>query len=264
MDSWNPETFDTALRETLTKHSDLISDYHAEDRRLMDEYLNSDQYESRKPNKYLADFTSLLKHTVTPMLRERRIRVWHYTRLLDEEVSAMQRKLEPSTLAGLWQRLDTLRNKGQLTQQEVLIVYDQSPFHEKGVDRSNRVCTTTVPLCSDHHLVVPLLESWGGESAHFWLSNETVAATLKTIGTPRIVEIETALDDNFNAVSVARTAVQAWARSLGVSVHVLGIDLTIMDCLDTAKVLRVHTAGDGVFETVATTYPVGCNQLLAQ
>lgn len=263
MDSWNPETFDIALCETLARHSDLIFDYHAEGQRLMDKHLKSDPYESLKPNKYHARFSSLLERTVTPLLRERRIRVWHYTRLLNDEVSSMRRKLEPSTLAGLGQRLDRLKHKGLLTQQEAQIAYEQSPFHKQGDIRSKRVCTTMVPLSPDDPGVELLIESWGGESAYFWLSNETVAAKLKTIGTPRIVEIETALGDSLNALSAANTALQAWARNLGVSVHVSGSDLTIMDCLATAQVLRVHTAGDGTFEKVATAYPSGCGQMLA-
>jgi hypothetical protein len=118
-------------------------------------------------------------------------------------------------------------------------------------------------LSPDNPGVELLLESWGGEAAYFWLSDETVAAKLRTIGIPRIVEIETALGDKLNAFSAAQTVVQAWARSLDVPVHVSGSDLSIIDCLDTARVLRVHTEGDGLFEQVATTYPIDSDQLLA-
>ncbi|EAQ45979.1 hypothetical protein MED193_06289 [Roseobacter sp. MED193] len=239
----------------LTKNSTLIFNYFDEGRRLMREHLESDPYESLKQNVYSASFLSLLEHTLTPMMSERRIRVWHYTHLLNDEIASMQRRLVPSSLIGLEQRLESLINRRVISKQEAQIIYDQSPFHQQGGLRSNRVYTTTVPFSPEYPGVVPLLQSWGGESAYFWLSDEVIAAKLKTIGTPRIVEIETALEDEMNAYSSARTATEAWARTLDVAVEVLSSDLAIIDCLDTAKVLRVHTAGDGVFEKLAASYP---------
>ncbi len=264
MDSWNPKTFDAELCEVLTDYSDLITEYYHEAQRLMDEHRSSVPYESLKPNQYYADYLTLCERTVTPLLSDRRIRVWHYTRLLDDEVSSIQRKLEPSTLASLKQRLEMLTKQGLLTLEEAEIVYSQSPFQTQDELRSNRVCTVTVPLHPNDHSVELLLESWGGESAYFWLTNKSVAEKLKNIGTPRIVEIETALRDKLNAFSVAETVIQAWAINLGFCVEGLGRDLTIMGCMDTAQVLRVHTAGDGVFEKIGKTYPNGCDKLLGK
>ena len=97
MDSWRPATFDTELCEVLTDWSDLIVDYHREDLRLMDAHLNSDPYESLKSNRYKSDYLALREHTVTRLFIDRRIRVWYCTRLLDDEVLSMQRKLVPSS-----------------------------------------------------------------------------------------------------------------------------------------------------------------------
>lgn len=262
MDAWSPATFDTELCEVLTDHTDLIVDYHREDLRLMDAHLKSDPYESLRPNRFSPDFLSLREHTVTPLLRDRRIRGWHYTRLIDEEVLLIQRELEPSSLASLGLRLETLVRLNLLTQEEAEIVYRQSPFHSQDTIRSNRLWMTTVPQQQDHPGVAPLLESWGGESAYFWLSNNIVAEKLRNIGTPRIVEIETALRDTLNAFSVAETVIQAWVRQFEVSVEPSGCDLAITACLDAARVLRIHTKGDGIFEQVAKTYPDGCDKLL--
>ena len=143
-------------------------------------------------------------------------------------------------------------------------MYRQSPFQLQEANRSDRICTITVPQPPDRSGVELLLESWGGESAYFWLSNETIAAKLRNIGASRIVEIETALRDNLNTFSVAETAIQAWAKNLGASVEPSGCDLAIMACLDTAQVLRVHTEGDGVFEKIGKTYPDGCDKLLVR
>lgn len=262
MDAWSPATFDTELYEVLTDYTDLIVDYHCEDLRLMDAHLNSDPYESLKPNRFGLEFLSFREHTVTPLVSDRRIRAWHYTRLIDDEVLLIQRELEPSSLASLSLRLETLVRLNLLTQEEAGIVYRQSPFHSQGIDRSNRLWTTTVPQQQNHPGVAPLLETWGGESAYFWLSNNTVAEKLRNIGTPRIVEIETALRDTLNAFSVAENVIQAWANRFGVSVQPSGCDLAITGCLDEARTLRIHTQGDGIFEQVGKTYPDGCNKLL--
>jgi hypothetical protein len=86
--------------------------------------------------------------------------------------------------------------------------------------------------------------------------------TLRSVGTPRIVEIETALSDKLNGYSVGKSVLNAWARLLDVPVTLSECDLCITECIDTAKVIRIHTEGDGCFEAVATVYPEGVGALL--
>lgn len=88
-----------------------------------------------------------------------------------------------------------------------------------------------------------------------------MASKLKKIGKPRIIEIETALEDALDAYAVSETIMQAWARNCGECVAVTGFDLSIGDGLDDAKVLRIHTAGSISFNEVARTYPEGCEHL---
>ena len=261
MDCWNPETFDNELRGLFISCSDLITDYFREEKRLMDEHLNSDPYESLKPNQYSAAYNRALEDMIAPMLLERSIRVWHYTRLLDDEVLSMKKRINPSTLASLQQRLETLKSKQLLTQNETDIIFQESPFQSQEDIRSNRFWTITIPISPEDCGVKPLLKSWGGESAYFWLSDEAIAIKLKNIGRPRIVEVETQLRDCLNAYSVASTASQAWAASMGVTVSIEGTDLAITDCLETASVLKVHTVEDAMFREVGKTYPDGCDNL---
>lgn len=262
IDSWNPATFDSALIGVLSSYSNLIVDYHCEDHCLMTAHLNSDPYESLKSNRYSQDYLRLHEDVVTPLFVDRRIRVWHYTRLLDDEVSLMQRMLVPSSLGSLKQRLETLVQDSLLTIEEAEIVYRQSPFHSQGSIRSNRLWTTTVPFSPDYSGVEPFLERWGGEAAYFWLADKNISIKLQNIGVPRIVEIDTDLRDKFNAFSIAKTAISAWGRTLCQTVEVSGSDLAIKYSLDTAQVLRVHTLGDSIFENVANIYPEGCGKLL--
>ena len=262
MDCWNPETFDAELAETLKGFSSLIVKYYQEDRRLMQNCLNNKPYESLKPNKYHSKYIQMHEHVVTLLILNRRIRVWHYTRLLDEEVSSMESGLVLSTLSSLKKRLDTLVHNGLLTQEDVDTVYKQSPFHSEENARSGRLWATIVPLQPTDTGVELLLGSWGGESACFSLSDQNIAVKLGEIGKPRILEIETALHDSLNAFSVAETVIKAYAKSASLPVNIEGSDLSITGCLNTAKVLRVHTAGDGFFEKVAESYPLNCEKIL--
>lgn len=261
IDLWNYKTFDAALCEMLQENSELIFNYYVEDQRLLDEHLNSNPYKSLGSNKHADGFMKLFERLI-PLLHESRFRVWHYTRLLTHEVTSMEQALELSTLDSLKRRLDKLRQMELLTQQETEIILDQTVFHKQQDIRSNRIWTVTVPKPPECSGVELLLKNWGGEACYFWLSNQQVVQKLMTIGTPRIIEIEIALGDKLKAHCAAKTIVEAWANYLGVLIKITGCDMEISSCIKTAKVLHVHSAGDGTFEKIATTYPIGCSQIL--
>lgn len=257
IDLWNPRTFSPELRQVLADQSELISNYHIEAKRLMDEHLNSSPYQSLEPNRFGSNYISFQENTLTPILAGVRVRTWHYSRLLDHEVNEMQQQLVPSSLGFLKQRLDALVARRLLTRQEADIVFKSSPFQAQGDIRSERFWIVTVPVhCSDPG-VVPLLGSWGGESAYFWLKDASLAARLKNLGSPRILEIETSLSDRMNAFAVSRTVLEAWAREQGVAVVPSGCDLSITGCISTAKVVEVHSTGEQNYEAIGKTYPAG-------
>lgn len=262
MDAWNPDTFDAELRHVLWDHSELIVNYAREDHRLMDEYINSDRYEMLEPNPFGAEHLRLREHVIAPLLNDRRIRVWHYTRLTDDEVISVKERLQSSTLTLLKERLDALVRQGHLIDAEATTIHRHSPFHEQDNARSNRFWTVSVPMHCTRSGVVPLLSSWGGESAYFWLRDEQVAAKLKNIGRPRILEIETSLDESLNAFTVAETVLQAWAKTHGAPNEISGHDLSISRCIDTARILHVHTEGDETYERIGKTYPESCDLLV--
>ncbi len=134
--------------------------------------------------------------------------------MTDDEVDMMSKKLMLSSLAYLKLRLDSLVSNGLLSYEESEKVFEQSPFHKQGASRSDMLWSTTTPLPTTEGGVEPLLGSWGGESAYFWLSDEKVKAKLKKIGLPRVIEIEAELSDGLNAFSVSETVLQAWAKKL--------------------------------------------------
>lgn len=262
IDLWNPNSFPVELQQALTAESQIIFDYHSEARRLMDEHLNNSAYQSSKPNRFSADYLWFQEHTLTPILTKTRIRAWHYARLLDHEVKAMHHRLVPSSLKFLKERLHALVVMELLTQEEADMVLEESPFRSQGDIRSGMLWTVIVPLHSSDGGVSPLLGSWGGESVYFWLSDESLAAKLKRLGVPRILEIETGLSDELNAFKASDTVLEAWARKLGISVVPSGCDLAITNCLTTAEIMRVHTEGESMFDVVAKTYPEGVSELI--
>ncbi|MDR5904107.1 hypothetical protein [Franzmannia qiaohouensis] len=257
IDLWNPDTFSAELERTLSAGSQLIFDYHSEAHRLMDEHLNSSPYQSLKPNKFSADFLAFQEYELTPILAGSRIRAWHYSRLLDHEVAAMRQGLVPSSFEFLKKRLNDLVAMDLLRQEEADKVFQESPFQSQEVIRSGRLWTVTVPLPYCDTGVSPLLGSWGGESAYFWLSDKGLATKLRHLGMSRILEIEAALSDGLNAFSASSTVLEAWAKKLGAPAVPTGCDLAITNCLGTAKLVRVHTEGESAFEVIGKAYPEG-------
>lgn len=260
IDLWNPNTFSVELQRVLTAESELVFDYHSEARRLMDEHSNSSPYQSLKANRFSSDYLWFQEHELTPILAEARIRAWHYARLLDHEVNVIQQRLVPSSLKFLQERLHDLVAMELLSQEEADEVFQESPFQSQEDIRSGRLWTVTVPLHYSDESVSPLLGSWGGESAYFWLSDMPLAAKLKSLGLSRILEIETELSDCLNAFNASSTVLKAWAKKLGVSVVPSGCDLAITNCLGTARLVRVHTEGESTFDAVAKTYPEGVSE----
>ncbi|MGI2180186.1 hypothetical protein [Shewanella sp. S1-49-MNA-CIBAN-0167] len=259
---WDPKSFNYEIVSALDNHSELISDYFREDIRLMDEHLNSSPYQSLKPNRFNYAFSDFKENVLTPILKNNRIIVWHYTRLTDHEVEMMHKRLMPSTLDYLKIRLELLVSKGLLTYEESQVVFKQSPFHKQERNRSGMLWTTTVPEPTTDMGVEPLLKSWGGESAYFWLADENLKTKLKEIGLPRVIELETELTDGLNAFSVSETVLEAWAKTLGISVAPSGTDLSIKSSVNKARVVKVHTEGENSFNGLAETYPKNVQALL--
>lgn len=264
IDSWNPATFSNKISSVLSEYSELVRSYYEEDRRLMDEHLNSSPYQSLKPNKYHGAYANFKEEVLTPIISNSRVRVWHYTRLTNKEVESMQQKPVLSSLIHLKERLSKLVAEKQLTPDEAKTVYSNSPFHMQHKARANRLWSTNIPLSHNDSGVIPLLGSWGGESAYFWLKDKSISEKLKKIGAPRIIELETDLSDDLNGYKVSETIIKAWAKMLGISLQVSGCDLAITGSINTTKTIKVHTEGEPTYETIASTYPIGAASLLGE
>jgi len=93
IDPWDPKSFSVEINHVLNEYSELIFNYFSENLRLMEEHLNSSPYQSLKSNKFYLAYSYFQENTLTPILENSRIRVWHYTRLTDDEVDMMWQKL---------------------------------------------------------------------------------------------------------------------------------------------------------------------------
>lgn len=257
IDIWNPDTFSIDLQRALQAKSQLVLDYHYEDRRLINEHSNDSSCQSLKRNQFASEYLWFRDHDLPPILRETRIRVWHYARLLDHEVNAMKQGLVLSSVDFLQKRLHELAAMELLSQQEADQVFKESPLRSQEDIRSGRLWTVTLPMHHSDDSVSHLLGSWGGESAYFWLSDKALSEKLKNIGLPRILEMETELSESYNALSASTTVLEAWARKLGVSVVPNGLDLAITRSLGTAKIVRIYTEGESTFDEIGKTYPEG-------
>lgn len=260
IDIWNPETFDAELFTLFDENSELTTEYWQLDRQSIDEHRNSQPYQSLKPNPLAAEYSNLQEFRVAPFLGARTIRVWHYTRLLNEEVNYMEEKLALSTLDGLRERLDLLVRIGHLSEDEASSIYKQSPFQTQEV-RSNKLYAVTAPLSTSDRGVEPFLESWGGESAYFCLQQPEILEKLKKIGKPRVVEIAVSGHDDLTAYSLAGIALRGWARKKGIGTEPLHQDFTIRQNIQSAKVVKVNSEGEKSFVEIGLEYPNGCHVL---
>jgi hypothetical protein len=255
IDLWNVGTLSDAIKQALCDKSELIVAYHNEAIRLIDDNDQIADYKGVKTNKYSADYQSFQEQTLTPMLFGERIRVWHYSRLLDQEVVRMKQSLVPSSLTFLKQRVQSLVQMGLLTDNEAEEIYIQSPFQKQNSEREGMLWAVTSPYHHQDPAVMRLLQNWGGESAYFCLTDDVLTTKLQNLGRGRIIEIEAGLTDKFNASKASGTVLEAWAKQKGVRLTPNVIDLAFSNSLSTTRIIKVHSEGDTSFAQVAITYP---------
>lgn len=266
IDIWNPETFDLELREALSEHNEIICHYHAECRLNMQRYINATTgkipYEPLRNNQYSSSFHHLQTSIFPQLIRERRIRVWHYTRLVDAEVEQMKTELHLSTNKLLACRLNFLVQHGELTTEEAEALFKENEFITRDGRNTPAFWSVTYPLRVNDSGVVPLLKQWGGEALYGPHGNTNLGRKLETIGAPRVIELVTPLLDPLNSYSIARLCLRAWAYIQGVGDgEPLCNDLMITNDLSDCEVINVLTEGDNDFANLASSYPIGIQRI---
>lgn len=261
IDVWDCATFDPDLADCLRPHAALVVDYYWRDHAI---FLSHDLGRGpgraliRPDNRHAAAFQAL-REGLIPVLSDRTIRAWHYTRLTDAEVERLRHEgAHPSTPATLAERLAALVGAGALDGDQAAAIIAASPFQTDQLkSRRDRFWMTSHPIAIDDSGVEPLMAHWGGEVANMFLRDEALLGVLAAIGRPRIVELAVPLRYTRHAYSAAEAVVATFARACGAIPAKQAFDLNVDTPLPASAVLAVHTEGEPVFDAVGRTQPAG-------
>lgn len=259
IDVWDVGTFDSDLLEVLESNTGLICAYFDTDRQIFLSYdlgHGPNQPMQRPENPYAAEFYGLVE-AMNRDMAARIIRAFHYTRLTDEEVTALRRSgVHLSTPETLRRQLDLLVASGRLEPDVADRLYAESPFHSDQLHaRSDKFWMASHPLPADDSGVVPLVKHWGGEVASMWVRDAAVSAPLTMLGKARIIEVATPLVATRHSYAAAKAVVATFGRARGAIPEKSAFDLYVKEPLPATAVVAVHTEGDAAFSSVGRTYP---------
>nr|WP_314121564.1 hypothetical protein [uncultured Brevundimonas sp.] len=258
IDVWDVRTFDPELLQILTDHTGLLRDYHTTARENLIQREMSDHTGAYPDNPFAGDHIDLTERLM-PVMAQRTIRGWHYTRMTDGEVDRLLTEgIGLPSSKTIRARLNAQVAAGAFTAETADALHAASPF-ERGQDaiRSGRFWMVSHPRDIEDGGVELLLGNWGGEGVYFWLSDPDHTALVATIGRPRILEVAAPLSKSPHAFSAAEAVTAAFARSIGCTPEAKVFDLYVTAPLPPSAVLAVHTAGEARFEAVARNYPDG-------
>lgn len=256
IDVWHLETFDADLLADLADHQTMIHDYFITARRHYIEREGSDHTKPYPENPFGSDFM-VFSDYVGSSMTTRTIRAWHYTRLCDDEVESLLRHgIQLSTLDTLRHRLDKRVASGEFGESVATALYVASPFHSEQLDgRRDKFWMVSHPVTPDDGGVELLLESWGGEAVYFWQQDRDLQAMLKSIGTPRVVELTVPLALTRHASLAGRAVIATFARTLGCTPDKCAFDLYAAAPLAPNHIRKIHSPGTPSFTNMARSYP---------
>jgi hypothetical protein len=257
IDVWDIETFDAELRSSLDAHADLIQDYMSTNRRQWLEREASDHTGAHPENTFASAFMRVEEYIVTPLVKARTIRAWHYTRMTDREVDIIRRDgIYPSSIANFRARLDAEVVAGSFSAEIADRLFTDSPYQSgQRASRSGKFWAVSNPHSIDDSGVELLVESWGGEAAYFWQRDKGLQELLKQIGHARVLEVAIPLSYSRHAFYAARAVVATYGRMLGCVPDNGGFDLYTSQPLPAQNVIVIHSDGDRSFATMARGYP---------
>lgn len=263
IDVWNIETFDVTLLVQLHSEAKLVCRYFVTERKNFLEREASDRKQPYPINPDADAFQQFVDSVIMPMMAERHIRAWHYTRLTEVEVERLRLGgIYVSSLDMIKLRLDALNLEGYISNSIANALYACSPFHQQNHIRSNKFWMTSHPLPVDDLGVTLLLKRWGGEGVYFWLKDAELINLVKNIGRSRVLELTVPLDVTEHSYSAAKAVVAAYARTLGCYAEAGAFDLYAKKSLGPEEVLKIHSEGEGEFATIARGYPTKFGKIM--
>lgn len=254
IDIWDIATYDTELSGTLNEHSELICNYFIASERHSIEGRD-DIVKRFAPVPHAEDFNRLTERFEHLMVK-RTIRAWHYTRLTNEEVEAIQRDgIYLSTLDTIQTRLAAQVALGYFSEEVAARLLEDSPFTTQHEIRANMFWMVTPPVSVDDRGVELLLRHWGGESIYFWQNDPDLKKLLEGIGRPRVLEIAVPLAYTTSSYRAGEEVLANFGRSLGCQPETNGFDLYTQQPLGPQHILAIHSEDDTTFPAIARGYP---------
>ena len=161
--------------------------------------------------------------------------------------------------------LETIRTRfaaqvanGALSQEVAERLFVDSPYQSSQfAARADKFWMVSHPIEINHSGVIPLLESWGGESAYFSQRNTELRDMLKRIGLPRVLEIAVPLVHSRHSYSAAAAVAATYGRTLGCQPDKHSFDLYIEQPLGPDHIIAIHSQGEPNFDAIALDYPSG-------
>lgn len=256
IDVWNLTTFDEELLALLQAHAEVLRNYELTNRENYEDQQATDGWVPLKDNPFASDRMHILEQIIMPVMAQRTIRAWHYTRLTDAEVELLKANgIYMSDLAGIRRRLDAQVAAGTIKAEIADAIYEKSPFYAQANARSGKFWMVSHPFDIKDGGVELLLQHWGGEGVYFWLEDKAHIELVQGIGRPRIIEVAVPLSVTTSAYMAAKAVVATYVASLGAKPEWSAFDLYATSALGADAVLDVHTEGDPNFSAMARGYP---------
>lgn len=256
IDTWNVETFDSALIADLSTNATLICDYLETSRQQSLEREASTRLSPFSENPHASDYMAM-KERLTRLMESRTIRSWHYTRMTDAEVDEVrQNGVHLSTLETLRARLAMQVAAGLMTCEVAERLVADSPFQgDQHEARTGKFWMVSCPIVPTSSAVAPLLAHWGGEAAYFWQQDAALRALLAKIGRPRVLEIAMPLAVSRHCYRAAEAVVMTYAGMLGYHLGTCCFDLYSQSAIGPEAILAIHSESDESFSRLARGYP---------
>ncbi|MBD9638478.1 hypothetical protein IB277_19435 [Ensifer sp. ENS07] len=256
IDVWDIKTFDEVIIAELDANSEVLCNYEHTSKKDYREQEAAKRWVPLKENPYAAKRQRILEDIIMPLMEQRTIRAWHYTRLTDDEVQRLKSDgIHTSDLAAIRRRLDAQVATGLIQANVANALHAASPFHHQEEARSGKFWMTSHPFPVDHHAIELLVAHWGGEGVYFWLENGELVDLLKGIGRPRVIEVAVPLQLTPSAYLAAKAVIAAFVTAHSCEPDRPAFDLFTTSALSADAVLRVHTEGEPDFSALGSGYP---------
>jgi hypothetical protein len=253
---WDTQTFDDGLRDTLTDHLDLITNYVTTEKANDEIIVLGQANRYNVSNEFSHAFQHFLENTLVNQLQNRTIRGWHYTRLCNHEIDQIKRDgITVSSLGALRTRLNAMVNFQYMSQAHSDDLYSKSPYHDQTNGRRlNMFWMTSYPLAANASENEWLFKFWGGEAVYFNITELSSVFKLQELGSPRILDVTVPLANTNRVYCASRAIVSSFAKIHSLRWENPKFDFYSSEALPADFVSNICEVGDSNYEELRKRY----------